>query len=114
MLMLLARAMSLILGLGLLLGAFWGPDLKAGALIAALALLARATLPDERLGSFWALGLLSVGSACLVTYLALLVLGDGLPLEKGLQASVLLVCILLLSHVLLREGRIWWQRFGLR
>ena len=112
--MLLARAMSLILGLGLLLGAFWGPDFKAVALLAAFALLARATLPDKRLGSFWAFGLLSVGSACLLTNLVVLALGDGPLLEKALQASVLLVCILLLSHVMLREGRTRWQKLGLR
>jgi hypothetical protein len=112
MLEIFARAASIILGAGFALAAVWGPGLRVSILIAAIALVLRGTCPDGWLRSLWLLGLFLIGAICLLAHLAWAIHRGGDPLEISLQTLVILAGVLLLAHVLLREGKGWWARIG--
>lgn len=112
MLRLTVRGLSFILGLGLLLSGVWGPQFKTDTLVAGVALIVSATLSSSRLQQFWALSLLFAGIVCLLIRIVIVVTAVSDTMEMILQASILLLCMLLLGHTTIREGKARLQAVG--
>ena len=112
MLSLAVRGMSLILGLGLLVGGVWGPQYKPDILIAAIALILSATLSSIRLQQLWVLFMLLAGIVCLLIRITIVIISTPDALEMVLQLTVLILCVLLLGHTTIREGKARLQTAG--
>jgi hypothetical protein len=112
MLRVAVRGLSLILGLGLLVGGVWGPQFKPDALVAAVALIMSATLSSIRLQQIWLLSLLLAGIVCLLIRITIVIIVTPDTLEMALQLTVLILCTLLLGQTVIREGKARLQSAG--
>lgn len=104
------RGLSLTLGLGFLIGAFWGPTIQIDALLGAVALLFRAFASSHKLEKVWASLLLVEGIGAMLLHAWTLISVYRNNVELIGQLSVLATGITLLAFNLVRSGKELWSR----
>ena len=107
------RGLSLVLGLGFLIGAFWGPGIQIDALLGAVALLVRAFAPIHKLQQLWAILLLAVGIGAMLLHAWVLISAYKNDGELIGQLSVIAFGIALLAFGLVRSGKEFCSRLGI-
>jgi len=106
----ITRALSLLLGLGILLAGLWGPNLKGEAVIAGLALLSVALIARRNLQRTIVLLLLWTGFASLIVLVVSAIRETKDMYELALQLFFLVVGAALLGNVGFREGKDWLRQ----